>query len=411
MQSVAPLQSVPAKPVPQPADRVTTSISMFQLVPELGYREYWYPALLAKSVGRRPKKVVMLGEELVFFRGESGKVAALWDRCPHRGALLSFGRCQFKGTISCPYHGYTYDETGRCVAALTEGPESTHVGKLRAKSFPTQEVRGIVFVWMGQTEPVPIEEDMPEELLRDDWLINTYVDDWPMNWALTVENTADAHFSYVHRFSFRRFLNLENFRYLPAYWAGINIVEEGKNYIGIRPDAKVPQQAYYPGIKAKWPRQVWWRVLKPQLGRPHPQGKSYHLEYRLPSIIRVDYATRIHMRWPVPIDKQTTRMFTFALYRASTRWQRFLARLHFRTIHWFFVIKGTNENEDVPVQQRDRLDPHAPQMLGRNDRAIIYWRRRMPWKSRDAERLWPKPGQGVTPEAEKQDADMKALME
>ncbi|MGH9697524.1 MAG: Rieske 2Fe-2S domain-containing protein, partial [Bryobacteraceae bacterium] len=87
MQSVTPLESVPAKTNEQRHDRVTTSLSMFQLVPELGYREYWYPALLARSVGKRPKKVVMLGEELVFFRGESGKVVAFWDRCPHRGAL------------------------------------------------------------------------------------------------------------------------------------------------------------------------------------------------------------------------------------------------------------------------------------------------------------------------------------
>ena len=88
-------------------------------VPMLGYREYWYPAIQANKVGKRPVRVKMLGEELVFFRGKGGKVAALWDRCPHRGALLSYGRCEFEGTISCPYHGYTYDETGTCVAALT----------------------------------------------------------------------------------------------------------------------------------------------------------------------------------------------------------------------------------------------------------------------------------------------------
>jgi len=27
-----------------------------------------------------------------------GKYGALWDRCPHRGALLSYGWCEFEGT-------------------------------------------------------------------------------------------------------------------------------------------------------------------------------------------------------------------------------------------------------------------------------------------------------------------------
>jgi hypothetical protein len=34
------------------------------------------------------------------------------------------------------------------------------------------------------------------------------------------------------------------------------------------------------------------------------------------------------------------------------------------------------------------LDPHSAQKLGATDAAIIFWRRRMPWKSRDAQRIW-----------------------
>ena len=56
-----------------------------ELVPPTGLREFWYPALLAKKVGRKPVKMRLLGEELCFFRDEDGKVAALWDVCPHRG--------------------------------------------------------------------------------------------------------------------------------------------------------------------------------------------------------------------------------------------------------------------------------------------------------------------------------------
>ena len=111
-----------------------SQIGVHDLVPKLGYREYWYPAIEAHKVGRKsfiffgqrkPTRVKMLGEDVVIFRGKDGKYGALWDRCPHRGALLSYGWCEFEGTVSCPYHGYTFDETGLCLAALTEGPDST----------------------------------------------------------------------------------------------------------------------------------------------------------------------------------------------------------------------------------------------------------------------------------------------
>ena len=50
-----------------------------ELVPPTGLREFWYPALLAKKVGRKPVKMRLLGEELCFFRDEDGKVAAAHD--------------------------------------------------------------------------------------------------------------------------------------------------------------------------------------------------------------------------------------------------------------------------------------------------------------------------------------------
>ena len=94
------------------------------------------------------------------------------------------------------------------------------------------------------------------------------------------------------------------------------------------------------------------------------------------------------MRWPVPLDMENTRMFTFGLALAPRRWQQLWARLFFHTVHRYQIMKGVNELEDVPVLRG--VDPHAPQKLGANDRAIIFWRRRMPWKSRDAQRLWKK---------------------
>jgi len=393
-----------------------SQVGVHDLVPMLGYREYWYPAVLARQVGRRsfrslnffgtrtPVRVRMLGEDLVFFPGKDGKIAALWDRCPHRGAYLSYGVCIYEGTVSCPYHGYTFDETGTCVAALTEGPDSGLTGKLRARSLPTAVVRDVVFVWMGQTEPVPIEEDVPEELFDPQYVVVPYAKVWPMNWTLTIENSGDSHNSYLHRFRLRRLVNLTAFQQLPAYWSGVRIVEETDKSIGFVPAVNAPQQAYYPGLGATWPRRVWWRWrAMRRRGVNTFTGKPYGNEYRLPSIARVDTARHyLHMRYGTPIDDTHTLMWTFGMARARTWWQRVVARLYLTSWYKFFVIKGTNELEDLPVQRYDRLDPSAPQKLGINDRAIIYWRRRLPLKSRDNLRLWKK-GMHLADELEAQE--------
>src|SRR5579862_572218 len=67
-------------------------------IPVLGLREYWYPAIRDKKVGwKKPRFIKMLGEDICLFRGKSGKVAALTNACPHRGAMLSHGNCEFRG--------------------------------------------------------------------------------------------------------------------------------------------------------------------------------------------------------------------------------------------------------------------------------------------------------------------------
>ena len=100
---------------------------------------------------RKPVKVSLLGEEICLFRGAAGDVAAIQDICPHRGARLSEGDCHYQGTVACPYHGWVYDESGKNVMVLSEGPNSGVCGKAgtEAKAYPTRTLKGLVFVWIG----------------------------------------------------------------------------------------------------------------------------------------------------------------------------------------------------------------------------------------------------------------------
>src|SRR5690242_10884680 len=132
-------------------------------IPVLGFRDYWYPVIGERDVPRRkPVMVKLLGDELCVFRGEHG-MAVVSNFCPHRGTRLSGGVCDFKGTVSCPYHGWTFDERGTCVAVLSESPTSPMAGRAGVRSYPTRTFKGIVFTWMGDGEPTAPEKDLPPE--------------------------------------------------------------------------------------------------------------------------------------------------------------------------------------------------------------------------------------------------------
>lgn len=133
-------------------------------IPFLGLREYWYPALTSKELRHStPKPTVLLGDNVVFFRDGAGAARALENRCPHRGPLLSLGQVGVlePGTITCRYHGMTFDGDGECVAFLADGPDSPACGKVRARRYPTEEVGGVVWVWMGDGEAPPLMDSLP----------------------------------------------------------------------------------------------------------------------------------------------------------------------------------------------------------------------------------------------------------
>ena len=50
----------------------------------LGFKNYWYPILSSKSVGRRPVSITIMKEPIVLMRTVEGQARALTDECAHR---------------------------------------------------------------------------------------------------------------------------------------------------------------------------------------------------------------------------------------------------------------------------------------------------------------------------------------
>ena len=167
-------------------------------IPVLGFQDYWYPVMpINKIKKRQPTNVRLLGVDLCVFRGRTGP-AAVSDVCPHRGVSLSQGDCHFAGTVSCPYHGWTFDEDGELIAILSEGPDSPTAGRARVRRYPTTVIKGTLFAWMGDREPTKPEDDLPPEFFDDSTLALTNRRTWRTNWRQALENMNDNHVFYTH---------------------------------------------------------------------------------------------------------------------------------------------------------------------------------------------------------------------
>ena len=83
-------------------------------------RCYWQPVALSEELeDGAPLAVKVLGEDLVLFRDDQGRVGLLGLHCPHRGADLSLGRIE-DGGLRCLYHGWLYDIHGGCLEQPAE---------------------------------------------------------------------------------------------------------------------------------------------------------------------------------------------------------------------------------------------------------------------------------------------------
>src|SRR5881628_3505215 len=114
-------------------------------------RQYWLPCLPSTELpgpDGPPKKVRLLGEDLVAFRDTQGRVGLVAENCPHRGASLFFGRNEDCG-LRCVYHGWKFDVTGNCIDMPNEPAESDFKTKIKAVSYPCVERNGIVWTYMG----------------------------------------------------------------------------------------------------------------------------------------------------------------------------------------------------------------------------------------------------------------------
>ncbi len=121
-------------------------------------RRYWYPIAACSELVEKPTKAVrVLGEDLVLYRDKQGRLGLIASRCAHRRMSLVLGIPEKDG-LRCPYHGWLYDRSGKCLEQpyeQAEDPDSTFKDRIRMPAYPVEELGGLIFAYLGP-QPAPL---------------------------------------------------------------------------------------------------------------------------------------------------------------------------------------------------------------------------------------------------------------
>lgn len=164
------------------------------------FRKYWIPVMKSEEIEAdgAPKKIRILGEDLLAFRDTEGKIGLVDEKCPHRGTSLSLGNNSDCG-LTCIYHGWKFSTSGECVDLPSEPKGSKMKLAIRLKAYETVEKNGIVWAYMGDEKQMPPFPDFYWMHLPDDQLVSERV--WQeCNYLQVMENDLDyVHAAFLHK--------------------------------------------------------------------------------------------------------------------------------------------------------------------------------------------------------------------
>jgi carnitine monooxygenase subunit len=152
----------------------------------------------------------VMGRSILLTKTSDGSVKAFDNVCLHRQSRVATG-CGSAKRFTCPYHSWTYDNTGRLVTVPgREGFPEVGVKSDGLTELPAAEFAGFLWVSLDPGTPLDVAAhlgELADEL--DSWGIGRWaplgekVLDSPINWKLAIDTFAENyHFATVHKQTF-----------------------------------------------------------------------------------------------------------------------------------------------------------------------------------------------------------------
>lgn len=253
-------------------------------------RRYWMPIggeSEFDAIAVKPLR--LLGEDLVLYKDLSGNFGLVDRHCPHRRADLSYGFVEDCG-IRCNYHGWLFNEEGRCIEQPFEDtvqPEVRFKDKVRATAYPVKVQRGLLWAYLGP-QPAPLLPNW-EPFFWENGFVQVITANVPCNWFQAQENAIDpVHFEWMHT-NWSRRLKGQTGPYAKRHIrVDFREFEHGFTYHRLVEGMPEDHERWTTGRIALWPNCL---------------GPNQHFEWRVP----VDDENMLFVAWhytPVPLERR-----------------------------------------------------------------------------------------------------------
>jgi hypothetical protein len=249
--------------------------------------DHWYPAEYdARVLPGQAIDVTFWGKSIAVWRDINGDLHAVENRCAHRQIKLSKG--EVRGcTVVCPYHGWTYDGSGRLVDVPHElfGKERPNI---KLHEFPLAVRYGLIWFFPGDpakaaTTPLP---SIPELEGPAAWACVPIDYTWRAHHSMILDNVCDFTHEYLHK------------KWQPFHDARLTGIDVQDHRILVDYDTRVGAGFFYDAM-----------IDRRRSGAQHMQ-----LGYEYPHQWSNTDGRFKHWMMVLPVDERTTRCFFLFYY-------------------------------------------------------------------------------------------------
>jgi choline monooxygenase len=221
------------------------------------------------------------GEPILVCRTQAGELKAFSNVCRHRGTQVAFGQPDSSAafcagnarSFSCPYHGWTYDLTGKLVGAPhTQSMEGFERANYSLVPLKLDTWAGFLFVNLDSSAR-PLADTLEEMDFLKTYepyhyenfrLGSKFSFSLDCNWKFANENLVDIyHIAVLHVQTFGPWQPLESYEFRPVrggyhgYFKGGTLAPGGKSLFGTIPwiSGKLAEGGYSSHLR---PNVAWF---------------------------------------------------------------------------------------------------------------------------------------------------------
>ncbi len=350
-----------------------------------GFINHWYPALFTHELPEDEVQGIQICGVPIVLRRVDGKVHALKDQCVHRGVRMSEKKmCFDKKTISCWYHGFTFDLNDGRLSTIVGNPNDKLIGSTGVTTYPVHEVAGMIFVFVREddypdADVPPLEHDLPFRFPKNnDKFPHPMWPDTPSildegavamgmhrtgqgNWRVAIENGFDNAHILVHKdCSIVQMMNWV----LP-----LGIVPTGDDAITVVEDEDGPKGMMQWLFTDKWQPILENKELGVEVKGVN--ARPYRTSVVMPGALMVENWPEEHVvqyEWNVPITDDTHEYWEVLVRVCKTPQELEDYKYRFERVYKPLALHGFN---DCDIFAREAMQDFYADGTGWDDEQLV----------------------------------------